>query len=234
MKSHLKYNFIAFICMYVLMSYRKPKFEAVLSPRRYSEGHRRRKRDVNIFAKFGSGSCRVLSECGGNGRAAKSRFPANGPGPQPRQRPTRSTRRKWADGASQAPLCLPGHTSRVCPAPLALLGATEAAAEISRARARAACPAPIGLRPPRALRPPRDETQSGMAVVCDGRDAPYLSVRPRKYPPRKKIAFNSNRTDNNSGTEEEKIIKRENNVQQQLVNTTGLRESSARALSSNC
>lgn len=78
------------------------------------------------------------------------------------------------------------------PAPLALLGATEAAAEISRARALAACPAPIGLRPPRALRPPRDETQSGMAVVCDGRDAPYLSVRPRKYPPRKKITFNNN------------------------------------------
>ena len=52
------------------MSYRKPKFEAVLSPPRYSEGHRRRQRDVNIFAKLGSGSCRVLSECGGNGRAA--------------------------------------------------------------------------------------------------------------------------------------------------------------------
>lgn len=216
------------------MSYRKPKFEAVLSPRRYSEGHLRRKRDVNIFAKFGSGSCRVLSECGGNGRAAESRFPQR-TGPA---RSRLSARRvPPAESGPMAPLrqhyARARVMSRVCPAPLALLGATEAAAEISRARARAACPAPIGLRPPRALRPPRDETQSGMAVVCDGRDAPYLSVRPRKYPPRKKIAFNSNRTDNNSGTEEEKKLKRENNVQQQLVNTTGLRESSARALSSN-
>ena len=118
--------------MYVLMSYRKPKFEAVLSPPRYSEGHRRRQRDVNISA-------------------AASVAPSS------------------ARGA--------GHTRDVTRA---------------RARARAACPAPIGLRPPRALRPPRDETLSGMAVVCDGRDAPYLSVRPRKYPPRKKIAFNNN------------------------------------------
>ena len=158
MKSHLKYNFIAFICMYVLMSYRKPKFEAVLSPRRYSEGHRRRKRDVNIFAKFGSGSCRVLSECGGNGRAAESRFPANGPGPQPRQRPTRSTRRKWADGASQAPLCQ--GTRRVCaPRPLRCWGPRKRLL-------RYPGPGP-GLRAPRPL-----------ACAPRGRCAPH-ATRPR-------------------------------------------------------
>ena len=123
-KVKFKILFCGFIYMYVLMSCRKPKFEAVLSPPRCSEGHRRR--TAGEISSRSSGAEAAVCSASAAGTGARPSPVSQRTGPA---RSRVSARRvPPAESGPMAPLrhhcaCQGTRvTARVCPAPLALLG----------------------------------------------------------------------------------------------------------------